>query len=101
MKYDFETVINRSKVGSPKWAFMKRDVPEIPDDVVPFSVADMELKNAPEIMEGLREFLQDDKINLGYSIPTPSYTQAISDWMQRRHGWEIDASWIVMSLRLL
>ena len=50
MKYDFETLVKRKGVGSGKWEGMYRANPEVGEDVVPFSVADMELKNAPEII---------------------------------------------------
>lgn len=39
--------------------------PLVTDDVIPFSVADMELKTAPEITEGLKNFI-DNNI-LGYA----------------------------------
>ncbi|MEI3327651.1 MAG: hypothetical protein V8R64_14850 [Thomasclavelia sp.] len=37
MKYNFETLINRSKQGSSKWNLMK---PGTPENIAPFSVAD-------------------------------------------------------------
>lgn len=97
MKYDFETLVDRSMIGSAKWFFMRQGNPYLPEDIVPFSVADMELKNAPEIMQGLREFLNDDKVILGYTIPTLPYIVALTDWMERKHGWSIDPQWNVMS----
>ena len=52
MHYDFETLVNRTGTGSSKWEGMKKHNPNIERDIVPLSVADMELKNAPEIIEG-------------------------------------------------
>ena len=46
--YDFETLLSRKGQGSFKWEAMYREVPNLSDDIVPFSVADMELKIAPE-----------------------------------------------------
>lgn len=97
MQYDFENVIDRSKLGSSKWAGMKRANPNVPDGIVPLSVADMELKNAPQIMDGLREFLDADKISLGYTSPTESYNEAVRGWMKIRHGWAVDMTWNVLS----
>lgn len=37
----------------------KRTISEYEKDVVPFSVADMEFKNAPEIIEGLKKRLDN------------------------------------------
>ncbi|MCL1835771.1 MAG: PatB family C-S lyase [Oscillospiraceae bacterium] len=93
MSYDFENVIDRSKLGSSKWLEMLRDDPDIPEGIVPLSVADMELKNAPEIMEGLREYLDHDKTTLGYTTFTDSYNDAVAGWMKSRHGWDVDMQW--------
>ena len=54
MKYDFITAPNRRNSGSSKWEGMKGLNPNVPEGVVPLSVADMELKNPPEILEALR-----------------------------------------------
>lgn len=54
MKYDFITAPNRRNSGSSKWEGMKGLNPNVPEGVVPLSVADMELKNPPEIMGALR-----------------------------------------------
>lgn len=97
MKYDFETLVDRSKLGSSKWYFMRQAVPEMPEGIVPFSVADMELKNAPEIMAGLREYLQDDNMILGYTIPTMGFLQAVGGWMLRMHHWKVEPQWAVLS----
>jgi len=95
MKYDFETLVDRSGQGSAKWEQMKGWKPDVSKGVVPFSVADMELKNPPEIVEGLKKYI-DDTI-LGYAIPTEAYLQAVCGWMKRRHGWDIQPDWIVGS----
>ena len=58
VKYDFETILDRSG-DSSKWAQMREKKPEVPDGIVPLSVADMEFKSPPEVTEGLREYLKD------------------------------------------
>jgi bifunctional pyridoxal-dependent enzyme with beta-cystathionase and maltose regulon repressor activities len=63
---------------------MIRCNPDVSRGVVPFSVADMELKNPPEITEGLKKYI--DSTILGYTQPTDSYLNAVCDWMKRRHG---------------
>ena len=97
MKYDFENVVDRSKLGSSKWLEMRRANPDLPDGIIPFSVADMELKNAPEIMEGLREYLDADKLTLGYTTFTEGYTAAVAGWMKNRHGWDVDMKWNILT----
>lgn len=93
--YDFETLVPRGKMGSAKWEEMKKINPAITEDIVPFSVADMEFKNPPEIMEGLKQYL--DEVILGYTVPTDTYYDAVTGWMRKRHGWEINKEWIVLS----
>lgn len=95
MKYDFETVINRFNVGAYKYDQMISWNPDVTEDVVPFSVADMELKNAPEIREGLKKYI-DDNI-LGYTGPTEGYLNAVCRWMKKRHDWDIKPEWIIQS----
>ena len=95
MKYDFETIVDRSNLGSAKWEQMKGWKPDVSKGIVPFSVADMELRNPPEIIEGLKKYL--DTTVLGYTIPTEDYFRAVCGWMGKRHGWEVDRSWIVGS----
>ncbi|MFL0246135.1 MalY/PatB family protein [Candidatus Clostridium stratigraminis] len=95
LKYDFETVINRTNTGSAKWELMKSWNPKVSDGTVPFSVADMEFKNAPEIIEGLKTFI--DYTVLGYTEPTENYLRSVCSWMKRRHYWDIKSEWIVES----
>ena len=97
MRYDFESYIDRNETGSEKWNEMKMANPDVPHGIVPLSVADMELKNAPEIMAGLREYLNDNTMSLGYTLPTGRYSDAIRSWMKRRHGWAVDIDWNVLS----
>lgn len=93
MKYDFETLVKRNGIGSGKWDSMYEAVPELPDDIVPFSVADMELKNAPEIVDGLKEYL--DHTILGYTGATDSYYEAVMNWMERKHSFRPQKEWFV------
>lgn len=97
MNYDFKTVVNRSKCGASKWCMMQDAVPDVPEGIVPFSVADMELKNAPEIMAGLREFLQDDQTILGYTTMTPDFLSAMVGWEKRIHDWSVCPEWAALS----
>lgn len=95
MKYDFTTVLNRRNTGSAKYEQMIGWNPNVSESTIPFSVADMELKNAPEIVEGLKQFISDNI--LGYTVPTKEYNDAVCGWMQKRHGWEIKPEWIIGS----
>lgn len=91
-KYDLNTIHTRYGIGSKKWDEIKEYNPDTTDNIVPFSVADMEFMTAPEIREGLKSFI-DNNI-LGYSNPWPEYLNAVKGWMKKRHNWDIDTSWI-------
>ena len=93
MKYDFDTLISRKNTGSLKWEQMYKMNPNVGENVVPLSVADMEFKNAPEITEGLREYLKSAV--LGYTSSYKAFTDSIINWMQRRHNFTIKPEWIV------
>lgn len=93
MKYDFETKLDRTGQGSSKWMKMKNDYPEVEEGIVPLSVADMEFKNAPEIIKGLKNYLND--CVLGYAQGNQSFFDAVISWQKRRHNWEVKQEWIV------
>lgn len=93
MNYDFKTLVSRKAVGSSKWDSMVKNNGNISDDIVPFSVADMEFINAPEIKEGLKKYI--DSTILGYTGATENYYKSICNWMERRHNWKINKEWIV------
>lgn len=100
MKYDFNTVINRREDGSSKWGYMEdkiklTDKKEIPTDIVPLSVADMELKNPPEITEGLKKYL--DNHILGYTNPSKEYLNSVCRWMLEKHSWKVAPEQIITS----
>lgn len=92
MKYDFENISPRFGTGSQKWQEMKNN-PLVTDEVIPFSVADMELKTAPEIVEGLKKFI-DNNI-LGYAGSNKKYRQSVCNWMKKHHDWEVQTDWLI------
>ncbi|OOM77567.1 cystathionine beta-lyase PatB [Clostridium puniceum] len=93
MKYDFESLISRKNVGSSKWNLMQKVNANISDNIVPFSVADMEFKSPPQIVEGLKKYINSSI--LGYTEPTYEYCKAVCGWMEKRHDWKINKEWIV------
>lgn len=86
MKYDFETLVSRKNTGAVKWNMMYSAKPDTANETVPFSIADMEFKNAPEIIEGLKAYL--DSAILGYTAPTEAYCDAVIAWHKKHHGFE-------------
>ena len=93
MSYNFEQCPARYNVGSGKWNEMSIFGVSPTEDVIPFSVADMEFEIAPEIREGLKEYI--DRYVLGYANPTDTYKQALCRWQKQRHNWKIHPEWIL------
>lgn len=93
MKYDFTTLESRKNTGSIKWEQMYEWNPNVADNIVPLSVADMELKPVPEVIEGLKKYL--DKVILGYTAAYPSFLNSVISWIEKRHKYKVEKEWIV------
>ena len=77
--------MDRYDTGSFKYEQMIKWNPKVVEKkVVPLSVADMEFKTPPEIVDALKRYL-DNNI-LGYTGPTQEYFDAVIGWMKKRHG---------------
>ena len=85
MAYVFTTLPDRWNAGAFKYEHMKEKKPDVSRDAVPLSVADMEFLDPPEVVEGLKDYL--DHNVLGYTGPTDGYFAAVQSWMERRHGF--------------
>lgn len=93
MEYDFQTLVSRKGLGSAKWNIIEGLKDDGEEEVIPFSVADMEFKNAPEIIEGLKEYV--DSAIYGYTEATKKYYDSVCSWMEKRHDYKIEPEWIV------
>ena len=93
MKYDFDTIIDRSKMNSGKWNIMKEINPNIDKNIVPLSVADMEFPTAPEIVKGLKEYI--DNIPLGYTSPSYEYFREVINWIYKKHQVSVERDWVI------
>lgn len=93
MKYNFTDCTPRNDVGSGKWNEMKNYTIHKPEEVIPFSVADMEFQIAPEIRDGLKTYI--DTYVPGYANPTKTYFESVCRWQKDHHGWEIQPDWIM------
>lgn len=93
MKYDFETVHKRYNTGSKKWDELAANGVKEDEDIIPFSVADMEFVTSPEIVDSLKYEL--DHNVMGYANPTQEYLETVCQWMKKRHDWEAKPEWIL------
>ncbi|MED4584530.1 MalY/PatB family protein [Brevibacillus choshinensis] len=93
MKYDFDQVINRADTACEKWDDLQNRFGV--SDAIPMWVADMDFKSPPAVIEALRQRV--DHGIYGYTYRPDSYSEAIVDWVKRRHQWSIDRKWIAHS----
>ena len=93
MKYNFIDVPSRKEAGSAKWRGMYSKNPNVGEDIIPFSVADMEFYNAPELVKGLKKYL--DEPIFGYTGPTEHYYNSVINYMDKYHNYKIEKDWIV------
>ncbi len=91
--YDFETPLDRSLEGSAKWNLMYEENADVKPGVVPFSVADMEFRTAPEIVRAIQETAAIS--TLGYTVATDDYLDSVLGWQFRRHSWTPSIAWLV------
>ncbi|GGG05618.1 cystathionine beta-lyase [Paenibacillus albidus] len=90
LKYDFDRVIDRRNTRSYKWDQSEKLFGD--KDIMPLWVADMDFESPPAVKEALKRRLEQGIY--GYSVPSEGYTQAITGWFRRRHGWDIAPEWI-------
>lgn len=93
MSFNLDKLINRKNTRSYKWD--QCDSLFGSPDILPLWVADMDFPSPPAVQEILvrRAALGA----YGYAIRTDSYLNSIVNWFGRRHGWQIDKSWITDS----
>jgi len=81
--YDFDTVVERHNTDCLKYDFAEER--HRPADVLPFWVADMDFKTAPEITEAIQKRVQQGIF--GYTDVKEHYYDAVSSWYTRRFGY--------------
>ncbi len=82
----FDTIPNRRASESVKWN-------AYPEDVLPLWVADMDFPSPPQVQEALQKRTVHGVF--GYSMEPPGAREAVTGWLERRHGWRVDPESIV------
>lgn len=93
MKYNFNERIDRSENHSAKWAEMGMKFGR--NDLTPIWVADMDIKTAPEILEAMRNKLEQEIF--GYVYRPDSYYESAANWLKKRFGYEISPATLIHS----
>lgn len=104
MTYDFDQSHDRCGTSSLKWDFhsvgdtrihwQETDRKKHGDRcLLPLWVADMDFPAPQPVIDALTERAQHGIY--GYSVPTPSYYDAVRGWLSRRQGYAVEQEWIV------
>jgi cystathionine beta-lyase len=91
MKYNFDTIIDRTNTNSLKFDFaVERGRPA---DVLPLWVADMDFPAPQPVLDALHKAV--DHGIFGYSETKEDYYQAVSGWFRNNFQWETQPEWLV------
>lgn len=90
-KINFNIVVNRKNTNCLKYDFAVRR--GRPENVLPLWVADMDFKVAPEIIQAIEKRVAHGIF--GYSEVKEEYFEAVSAWMEQKHGWHVKEDWLV------
>ncbi len=90
-KFDFDTPVERRGTDCLKYDFAVRR--GLPENVLPLWVADMDFKTSEKIIDAIQKRAEHGIF--GYTESGGRYFDAVAGWMDRRHGWEIKANWLV------
>lgn len=90
MRYDFDSIIDRSGTNSIKWGYRRRLCGR--DDVIPLWVADMDFAVAPEIQAAIAERAAHPVY--GYPIRQDGFYESLMQWSLRRYGRELKREWL-------
>lgn len=85
MKYDFDTVIDRSGTYSLKW--------DIAQGELPMWVADMDFRTAPEIVSAIQTRAAHGVF--GYTVVPDEWYTAYIDWWKTRHNFTMEKQWLM------
>lgn len=96
MKYDFDTIADRTIDNARKWDknIVNSKFPGISEDFIPLWIADMDFKAAPEIREALENMSENGAY--GYTYSTDKWYQSVIDWQGKKHGNKVQKEWITL-----
>lgn len=91
---NFDEIIERRGTYSLKYDFPTKQ--GLPEDILPFWVADMDFKSPPAVLEALSHRIHHGIF--GYSDSTgEAYFNALHSWYRDRFDWQIQPGWLVKS----
>ena len=95
MTIDFDRIIDRRNTHSSKWDSMQASYGVSPNTGIPMWVADMDFRPPQQVDAALAAEMAHGVY--GYYDNPASYAAALSGWMERRHNWRVDPSWLLQT----
>ena len=89
----FDEIIQRKNTDSLKYDFALSK--KMPEDLIPFWVADMDFKTANPIINELKHRI--DHGIFGYTNPKSDYYQIVRNWFKTRYNFTIEDEWFVIT----
>lgn len=91
--FDFDAPVERRGTHCSKWDGLAGQFGADPEDALPMWVADMDFPAPPAVQEALAREIANQVY--GYFGDKRPYLDAITGWMARRHGWQVDPDWVL------
>ena len=109
MTCNLDEKISRKGTHSIKWEFVLEDSKLIDANqtdprgekaqLLPMWIADMDFRSPQAVIDAL--MARAEHGIYGYTFPTDSYYEALQNWVARRHGWEVNRDWVLLTPGLL
>lgn len=88
MSFDFDEIIDRRGAHGSKWDNMEQLFGVSAADGISMWTADMDFRAPPAVTAALQREI--DHGIYGYFGDYADYNAAVTGWMKRRHGWDVD-----------
>ncbi|QSO47891.1 MalY/PatB family protein [Alicyclobacillus mengziensis] len=85
MPHDFDREVTRKGTDSTKWGSL--DTLFGNSEAIPMWVADMDFESPKPVVEALTKRAEHGVY--GYGRREPDYFQPVSNWLKKRHGWDV------------
>lgn len=91
MIYDFDEVIERRGTRSSKWDNVGPRVGN--PNALPMWVADMDFRCPKPVVDAVVKMAEFGIF--GYPFVTAEFREAVTDWVNKRHGWKADPNHVI------
>ncbi len=92
---DFDAITDRRNTKCLKYDFAARR--GYPEDILPLWVADMDFKTSSFVEDALEKVAHHNIYGYSNIQQGDGFFEALAGWMKRRHDWDVDRSWHVMT----